>query len=206
MLRNQKVETQFTPERSHVGFLPSPGLGHVTPLFELAKILVTNHGFHATFFNITTEASSVQNSLLHSSNLPPHFDIVDLPTIDISNLINSETPGVTHLCINTNESLKCLNKVLNQLPNKPQALIMDIFCTQTFEACKDVVPNISVFTFFTVSARLFALSLFLPQLERDMEGEFVDHSHLVQVLGCELVEIKDLLDQIKNRDVSLRRR
>ncbi|QHN88338.1 hypothetical protein HN873_057694 [Arachis hypogaea] len=136
-----KVEAQFTSKRSHVGFLLSLGLGHVTPFFELAKILVTNHGFHVTFFNITTEVSSAQNNLLHSPNFPLHFDIVNLPTIDISNLVNSETPGIIHLCINTNKSLKCLNKVLNQLPNKPQTLIIDIFCMQAFEACKDVVPN-----------------------------------------------------------------
>ncbi|MED6172235.1 hypothetical protein PIB30_048154 [Stylosanthes scabra] len=194
-----KVEAQFSPKKPHVAFLPSPGLGHVTPLFELAKILVTNHGFHATFLNITTEASSAQNNLLHSPNLPHHLHIVDLPPIDISNLINSQTPGITHLCINTNESLKCLNKVLNQLPNKPQALVIDIFCTQAFDACKDAVPNIPVFTFFTASARPLALSLFLPQLDRDVEGEFVDLPHPVQVPGCEPVQIKGMLDQIMNR-------
>ncbi|XLU60874.1 hypothetical protein S245_020083 [Arachis hypogaea] len=144
-----------------------------------------------------------QNSFLRSPNLPPHFDIVDLLTIDISNLVNSKISSVTHLYINTNESLKYLNKVLNQLPNKPQVLIIDIFCTQVFEACKDVILNIPV---FTASTRLLALSLFLPQLERDVEGEFVDLPHLVQVPDCEPIEIKDLLDQIKNRDVSFRRR
>ncbi|MED6119074.1 hypothetical protein PIB30_008587 [Stylosanthes scabra] len=195
-----KVEAEFSPKKPHVAFLPSPGLSHVTPLFELAKILVTNHGFHATFLNITTEASSAQNNLLHSPNLPPHLHIADLPPIDISNLVNSQTPGITHLCINTNESLKCLNKVLSQLqPNKPQALVIDIFCTQAFDACKDVVPNIPVFTFFTASARLLALSLFLPQLDRDVEGEFVDLPHPVQVPGCEPVQIKGMLDQIMNR-------
>ncbi|KAL1353739.1 hypothetical protein AAHE18_06G260900 [Arachis hypogaea] len=145
-----KVEAQFTSKRSHVGFLLSLGLGHVTPFFELAKILVTNHGFHVTFFNITTEVSSAQNNLLHSPNFPLHFDIVNLPTIDISNLVNSETPGIIHLCINTNK--RC--------------------CSQC---------NILVFTFFTASARLLALSLFLPQLDRDVEGEFVDLLHSVQV-------------------------
>ena len=94
------VAAESQPTKPHVAILSSPGMGHVTPLFELAKLLVTHHGFHITFLNITTEASSAQNQLLHSPNLPPHFQVIDLPRVDISNLVNDQTPVVTHLCIN----------------------------------------------------------------------------------------------------------
>ncbi|KAL4371150.1 hypothetical protein AHAS_Ahas06G0137000 [Arachis hypogaea] len=95
-----------------------------------------------------------QNSFLRSPNLPPHFDIVDLLTIDISNLVNSKISSVTHLYINTNESLKYLNKVLNQLPNKPQVLIIDIFCTQVFEACKDSLWTFHIWFRYRIASRL----------------------------------------------------
>ncbi|XP_027368174.1 anthocyanidin 3-O-glucosyltransferase 5-like [Abrus precatorius] len=175
--------------------LPSPGIGHVTPLLELSKLLVTHHNFHVTFLNITTEASTVQNRILHSPDLPPNIHVIDLPPVDLSLVVNDQTPVLTRVCLNLQENIRNINALLKQLPNTPQALIIDLFGTQAL----DQIPNIPIFTFFTPSAHLLALSLFLPQLDRDVEGEFVDLPEPVQVPGCKPIRTEDLLDQITSR-------
>ncbi|KAI4297204.1 hypothetical protein L6164_037099 [Bauhinia variegata] len=182
---------------SHIAILSSPGMGHVIPLFVLAKRLATQHGFHVSFLNITTEASAAQNHLLHSPNLPSGLQIVDLPVVDLSNLVDVNTPVVTRISLNVQESLRCLKTLLANL--NPNLLIIDLFCTQAFDVCNEL--SIPVYTFFTPSTRLLAFSLFLPKLDRDVEGEFVDLPEPVQVPGCSPIRTEDLLDQVRNRKI-----
>uniref|UniRef100_A0A2N9HKG7 Glycosyltransferase n=1 Tax=Fagus sylvatica TaxID=28930 RepID=A0A2N9HKG7_FAGSY len=182
--------------KPHVAVLPSPGMGHIIPLLELAKRLVVHHGIHVSFLNITTEASSAQNKLLHSHPLPPNLHVIDLPHADLSALVSEETRVVTRLCINVQESLKPLKWILIELGN-PQALIIDLFCTQAFEICNEL--SIPIYTFFTASTAFLALSLYFPTLDREVECEFVDLPGPVQVPGCTPVRTKDLMDDAMNR-------
>ncbi|KAE8100547.1 hypothetical protein FH972_018435 [Carpinus fangiana] len=184
--------------KPHVAVLPSPGLGHVIPLLELAKVLVVHHGVQVSFLNITTEASVAQNQLLHPHTLPPGLRVIDLPPADISTLVSEETLVLTRLCINVEESLKPLKSVLMEL-GKLQALVIDLFCTQAFEICNEL--SIPTYTFFTPSTSFLAFSLYLPTLDRDVDCEFIDLPAPVQVPGCTPVRIDDLLDQVRNRKI-----
>ncbi|KAG5029652.1 Anthocyanidin 3-O-glucosyltransferase 5 [Glycine soja] len=189
---------QQLPMKSHIAVLPSPGIGHVTPLLELSKLLVTHHQCHVTFLNVTTESSAAQNNLLHSPTLPPNLHVVDLPPVDLSTMVNDQTTIVARLSVNLRETLRPLNTILSQLPDKPQALIIDMFGTHVFDT---ILENIPIFTFFTASAHLLAFSLFLPQLDRDVAGEFVDLPNPVQVPGCKPIRTEDLMDQVRNRKI-----
>ena len=101
--------------KAHVAVLPSPGMGPIIPLLELAKQLVVCHGIHVSLLNITTEASAAQNQLLHSLTLPPNLKVINLPPVDISALVTKDAGIVTRLCINVQESLKPLKSVLIEL-------------------------------------------------------------------------------------------
>ena len=109
------AESETMKSQSHVAVLASPGMGHIIPLFELAKRLVVHHGIHVSFLNITTEASAAQNQLLHSPTLPPNLKVINLPPVDISALVTKDAGIVTRLCINVQESLKPLKSVLIEL-------------------------------------------------------------------------------------------
>ncbi|XP_054797888.1 anthocyanidin 3-O-glucosyltransferase 5-like [Prosopis cineraria] len=185
--------------KPHVVVLPSPGLGHVTPLLELALRLVTHHGFRVSFLNITTEASAAQNQLLRSPRIPPDLHVVDLPLADVSTLLSSETTVVVRLSLIVQQSLLCLDTLLTEFTPKPRALIIDLFCTQAFDVCEQL--SIPTFTFFTASSHLLAFSLFLPRLDREAEGEFVDLPRPVEVPGCAPIRTGDLLDQVRNRKI-----
>ncbi|KAI9085475.1 hypothetical protein K1719_032542 [Acacia pycnantha] len=186
----------FQSQKPHIVVLASPGLGHVTPLFEFSKRLVLLHGCHVTFLNITTEASAAQTQLLHSPNLPLGLSVVDFLPVDLSGMVNDDTSALTRLSVNVQQTLLSLKSILLQ-PHKPQALVIDLFCTQAFDICNDL--SIPTFMFFTASAHLLAFSLLLPQLDRDIAGEFVDLPSPIQVPGCSPVRTHDLLDQVRNR-------
>lgn len=95
----------------------------------------------------------------------------------------------------TEESLKPLKSILVEL--NPKALIIDIFTTQAIDVCEEL--SIPVYSFFTASTILLAFSLYLPTLDSQVEGEFVDLPGPVEVPGCPPIRTNDLLDQVKNR-------
>ncbi|XP_061362026.1 anthocyanidin 3-O-glucosyltransferase 5-like [Gastrolobium bilobum] len=170
--------------KPHVVVLPSPGMGHVIPMLELAKRLVLHHACHVTFIHITTEASATETHLLHSSkHLPLGLNVIDLPTADISAVISDDTPTFSRLCINIRENLSFLKSTLTKLQN-PQSLITDMFCTQAFDICREL--SIPAYILCTTSAVFLAASLFCLEIDCDVSSEFL---HLP---GCAPLRTEDL--------------
>ncbi|KAL8026731.1 hypothetical protein ABFX02_14G048200 [Erythranthe guttata] len=182
--------------KSHVAFLPSPGMGHMIPLFQLAKKLTLQHGFRVSFIVITTGASAAQNQFFHSAAaISPHLSIINLPAADVSGVISEEMRVVTQIAVIARESLKPLKPILAEL--KPSSLVVDIFTTDAIDTCTDL--RIPVYSFFTASTALLTLSLYLPTLDREVEGEYVDLPAPVEIPGCRNMPTADLLDQVKDR-------
>ncbi|KAA8537664.1 hypothetical protein F0562_027346 [Nyssa sinensis] len=185
--------------KPHVALLPSPGMGHIIPLFELAKRLVIHHGFRVSFFVIVTEPSTAQNQFLRSPSLPPDLNVIYLPQADMSSIVTDETPVFDRLCLTVRETLRSFRSVLVEL-NRPSALIIDIFCTDAIDICNEL--SIPTYSFFTASTALLAFSLYLPKLDREVQGEYVDLPEPVQAPGCKPIRTEDLLDQVRNRKTS----
>ncbi|KAF3634797.1 putative carboxylesterase 15-like [Capsicum annuum] len=186
-------------QKPNIAFLPSPGMGHITPLFEFAKLLVTDHhNLHITFFVITTGASAAQNQLLQQKDLPVNFTVVEIPPAEnISEYMMSDgnIRPVTQLSIMVRESLRHLPSLLMEI--RPSALVIDLFCTDAFEICEKL--SMPVYSFFTASTILMAFSLYLPKLDTEVDGEFVDLPHPIQTPGCNAICPHDILDQVKDR-------
>ncbi|KAK1389363.1 Glucosyltransferase [Heracleum sosnowskyi] len=171
--------------KPHIAFLPSPGIGHLVPLLEFAKHLVIHHNVHVSFLVMNTqkEAPVVQQQLLHPSTLPADLHVIDLPPVNISSCVDSETSVVTQLMYICQESIKHLGATLTEL-NLPKALIIDIFTTDAFFVCKEL--GIPVYSFFTSTTELLALSFYLPKLDK----ECVELPEL-QVPGCKSIDRDD---------------
>ncbi|KAJ9567170.1 hypothetical protein OSB04_003136 [Centaurea solstitialis] len=191
--------TADTLSKPHVAFLPSPRNGHITPLFELARRLVTQHNIEVTFFVITTGATGAQNSYFNAFKPHPNLHLHHLPPADMSPfpLLAGMTP-LARLSTVVRKSIRPLRSILPAMKNL-KAFIVDIFCTDAFDPCKELF--IPVYSFFTGPAALMALSLYLPTMDREVEGEFVDLLEPVKVPGCHPIRTKDLLDQIRDRKV-----
>lgn len=185
-------------DKPHIAMLPSPGMGHITPLFELAKRLVTHHGLCVSFLVVPSQSSTAQNDLLRSTSVPSDLHVIDLQAIDIRHLITDDMPALTRICVMLQGHFSQLKSVLMGL-NQPKALIVDLFTTDAIEVCEEL--SIPVYSFYTASAGLLAFSLYLPVLDREVEGEFIDLPGPVQVPGCRAERTEDLLDQVRNRKI-----
>ncbi|GJY44160.1 anthocyanidin 3-O-glucosyltransferase 5-like protein [Tanacetum coccineum] len=70
-----------------------------------------------------------------------------------------------------------------------------IFYLKGHEGVMNEVPNgAAIF-----ASTFLAFSLYLPTLDGEVEGEFVDLLEPVKVPGCNLIKIQDLLNEVQNR-------
>ncbi|PIN12466.1 UDP-glucuronosyl and UDP-glucosyl transferase [Handroanthus impetiginosus] len=167
------------------------GSGFRTILAE--KLL--HHGFRVSFLLITTQATAAQTQFFQSpAAVLPDLTIINLPPADVSNILTDEMRILTQLSIITRESLKPLKSILVAL--NPEAIIIDIFTSDAIEVCREI--SIPVYSFFTASTVLLTFSLYLPTLDREVDGEFVELPAPIEIPGCRAMRTEDILDQIVN--------
>ncbi|XP_074357800.1 UDP-glycosyltransferase 72B1-like [Apium graveolens] len=185
--------------KPHVAALASPGMGHLIPLLEFAKHLVTNHGVHVSFLVVTTQSSAAQRRHLDSTALPNDLHVVNLPQADVSSVITPDMPLLTRLSLLCRESVKPLGSIFEQI-SFPRALIIDNFMSDALDICEEL--KVPVYTFYTSPPKVLALGLYLPKLDKEVECEFVDLPNgSIQVPGCRPLCVDDLQDSLRNRKV-----
>ncbi|KAL0547771.1 hypothetical protein IC582_012196 [Cucumis melo] len=185
------------PPIPHLAILPSPGMGHLIPLIEFAKRLLSHHRLTFTFI-IASDGppSQPQQSLLNS--LPSGIDHLFLPPLSFDDL-PPDSKIETIITLTISRSLPSLRNVLKSMV--PQSnlvgLVVDLFGTDAFDVAREF--NISSYIFFPSTAMLLSFALFLPKLDESVVGEFRDHPEPIKIPGCIAIEGKDLLDPVQDR-------
>ncbi|KAA0048907.1 hydroquinone glucosyltransferase-like [Cucumis melo var. makuwa] len=185
------------PPIPHLAILPSPGMGHLIPLIEFAKRLLSHHRLTFTFI-IASDGppSQPQQALLNS--LPSGIDHLFLPPLSFDDL-PPDSKIETIITLTISRSLPSLRNVLKSMV--PQSnlvgLVVDLFGTDAFDVAREF--NISSYIFFPSTAMLLSFALFLPKLDESVVGEFRDHPEPIKIPGCIAIEGKDLLDPVQDR-------
>lgn len=181
-------------QKPHVALLSSPGIGHVTPILELAKRLVVDHGFQVSFLAITTDAPPAQLQLLNNNpTLPSDLHVIHLPHVDVA-CGDHVSIRLVHI---VRESLRSLPSVLTSLQSlKPplKALIVDPFCMEALEIAAD--HSVPTYLFLTASASFLALAIYFPMLHAEVEGDYGKIGERVFVPGCKPLWVDDLLPDV----------
>ncbi|KAF2295087.1 hypothetical protein GH714_031433 [Hevea brasiliensis] len=186
--------------KPHAALLASPGMGHFIPVLELGKRLVSEHGFNATVFVVTTDTSLSQSQLLKKSHpIPKLLDIVLLPLVDISTLINPTTGILAQLAIAMRQALPSLRQAISAMKFCPTALIVDIFGTEAFAIAEEL--NMLKYVFITSTAWFLALTIHLPTLDaKVVEEEHVRNHEALMIPGCSPVRFEDTFEPVLDRN------
>ncbi|XP_025015672.2 hydroquinone glucosyltransferase [Ricinus communis] len=188
------TQTQST---THVAILPSPGMGHLIPLVELAKRLVHQHNLSITFI-VPTDGppSKAQKSVLGS--LPSTITSAFLPPVDLSDT-PSDAKIETIISLTVARSLPSLRDVLKSLVSKTRlvALVADLFGTDAFDVAREF--NISPYIFFPSTAMTLSLIFYLPKLDEKVSCEYRELQEPVKIPGCVPIHGNKLLDPVQDR-------
>ncbi|KMZ60217.1 Flavonoid glucosyltransferase, family GT1 [Zostera marina] len=167
----------------HVVILPSPGMGHLIPLAEFAKLLTTNYGVNVTFLTLddSPQIKSFINALPDTITYIP-LPIPDLPPTEIA---------VKRMILIVAHCLPFLREVMAKLKASTNlvAFVVDLMGTKTFEVAKEL--GVSPYIMFPSTATFLNLIFHLPELDRTIQGEYKDHPHLIQIPGSAPIHGKD---------------
>ncbi|KAG6529023.1 hydroquinone glucosyltransferase-like [Zingiber officinale] len=180
--------------RPRVAVCMTPGIGHLIPIMELAKVLIDRHGFSVTIITLAFSASATQSSIL--SSLPSdHFSHISLPPVPLDDLPDDVRIETT-MSEATVRSLPALRHALSALPDVV-VFISDLFSTDTFSVASQLgLPH---YLFFPTNLLALSLILHLPAIE----AAATDHDHHLpdplRLPGCFPIPRPDILHPIQDR-------
>ncbi|XVE87264.1 hypothetical protein DITRI_Ditri18aG0102800 [Diplodiscus trichospermus] len=180
--------------KPHLALLASPGMGHLIPVLELAKRLVSHQRFKVTVFVVAVDHASLSNSKLLQlpAGLDDLLDIVLLPFIDLSNKVEPDESFITKIVITMLESVPFLRSEISKMEFRPSALVVDLFGADALEIADEF--NMLKYVFIASNAWFFAVMLLSTEIDRKEVDEHVKNQKPLNVPGCKPVKLEDTLD------------
>nr|XP_009758472.1 PREDICTED: anthocyanidin 3-O-glucosyltransferase 5-like [Nicotiana sylvestris] len=183
----------------HVGIVASPGKGHLIPVLVLGNRLAVFHNIKATIIIITSKNSPPDTQLLKTFNVPRKLiDVVQIPPVDISNLIDTDAKVVTQICVMVRQALPEIRIAISTI--KPDALIVDLLSTEVMTLVSREF-NMPKYVFVPTNAWFTALAIYSAKvLDKEIEGQYVDHGNILMIPGCKPVRPDDVVDAMLDRN------
>nr|POF19571.1 hydroquinone glucosyltransferase [Quercus suber] len=185
-------------QKPHIALLPSPGMGHLVPLVELAKLLLLHHDFHITcIIPVLGSPSKAMKAVLQA--LPTSIDHVFLPPVILE---EEEIKGLkleVQAMLTLTRSLPPLRDVLKS--TRFSAFVVDPFGIDALDIAKEL--NISPYIFFPSNAFALSLVLHLPKLDETVSCEYRDLPEPIKLPGCITIHGRDLLEPVQDRTSEL---
>lgn len=187
-------------QRPHVAFFPWHGMGHLIPLVEFAKRLTLNYGFSVTFIipKWMTGVSHSQIAYMQglASSAEGMIQFLELPGAEIEGgHPNMDTRS--HLSLLMEKTKIFLEAALRTFPFPLCAFITDIFSTAMFDVTAKL--DIPSYIFFTSSASLLCIMLYLPTLLQEIEISFKDVDFPIKVPGLPPIPGRCLPSHLQDR-------
>ena len=197
------AQTSMESHGSHVAVFPSPGMGHLIPLVEFAKRLTLYHGFSVTFIipkwmTVSHRQNAYVQRVVSSAVCKIHF--IELPHVEIEG-DDAEMNGQTRQTLLKEKTKPFLEDALRSSSFHFCAFITDLFCTTMFDVTSKL--EIPSYIFFTSSASLLCLMLYLPTLVQNIEISFKDVDFEIEVPGLKPILGRDLPTPIQDRSNSI---
>lgn len=180
--------------------VPCPGISHLIPFVEFAKLLVLHHkNFHITFL-IPTLGSPTPTTKAILNSLPQNtIDFKFLPQINIEDLPpNLHIAGqmkvvVKHSLPSLYQEVNTLITSLQSKNNNLVALVFDFFSSDVIDIAKKF--NLMSYVFGTSSAVAFQFCLNLPKLDESLSSEFMDKTKTFDIPNSNVsFKVKDFPD------------
>jgi hydroquinone glucosyltransferase len=184
-------------EIPHVAILPTPGMGHLIPIVELAKRLASHHNFLVTLL-IPTDGSPIKPQKAVLEALPNSISSIFLPPVSLDDL-PVDVAIETRISLTLTRSLPALRDSLKVLTESTRlvVLVVDLFGTDAFDVAKEFgVPS---YLFYSTTAMDLSLVFYLPELDETYSCEYRDLPELVKLPGCVPIHGTDLEDPIQDR-------
>ena len=185
-------------QKPHIALLPSPGMGHLIPLVELAKLLLLHHDFHITcIIPVLGSPSKAMKTVLQA--LPTSIDNVFLPPVILEEEKIKGLKLEVQAMLTLTSSLPPLRDVLKS--TRFSAFVVDHFGIDALDIAREL--NISPYIFFSSNAFALSLAFHLPKLDETVPCEYRDLPEPLKLPGCIPIHGRDLIEPVQDRTSEL---
>jgi hypothetical protein len=162
-------------ETTTIVMYPSPGIGHIISVVELAKLLISRH--QEQHFSITIllttgllDHPSIDSYINRVSSSHPSITFHRFPSITVT-FSNTQSLAATGFQFIKRNVVNVESK-LRQITQTSviKVFIIDMFCTSAMEIATTM--GIPVYYFFTCGAAALALYSYLPKIHSEMTQSF----------------------------------
>ncbi|KAA8531816.1 hypothetical protein F0562_006467 [Nyssa sinensis] len=168
-------------------------MGHLIPVLELGNRLAIHHGFDVTVFAVATDAPPTKSQLHTTPNL---FNIIVLPPVDISGLVNAGATIFTQIIAMMRQSISNLRSAITAMKSRPTVLIVDLFGTESLVIADEF--EMLKYVYVPSNAWFVAMTLYVPALDKEVaEGEYVCQKKPLRIPGCKPPRFEDLPDALQ---------
>ncbi|KAJ6378732.1 hypothetical protein OIU78_028873 [Salix suchowensis] len=186
-----------TGSKPHVVLLASIGMGHLIPILELGKRLSTHHNLDVTIFVVASQSSAAESQTLQSAMTEKLCEIVELPPVNISGLVSHDAAIFTQICAIMRAIKPALRSAISGLSFRPAALIVDLFGSEAMMVADEFeTPK---YVYIPSNAWLLALTIYIPTLDKVVQGEYVDQKEPLKIPGCKAIRPEDVVDPMVDR-------
>ncbi|GMI67848.1 UDP-glucosyl transferase 72E1 [Hibiscus trionum] len=182
--------------KPHIALLASPGIGHLIPMLELAKRLVSNQTFKVTVFVVSTDHASIANTQLLQSPAAAAgsgddglLDVVLVPFVDVPDIVGPGDAMVEKLVATVLRSLPFIRTEISKMEIPPAALVVDLFGTEALGIADEF--NMLKLVLIASNAWFIAVMLCSPDIDRKEIEEHVKNRTPLNIPGCKPLKFED---------------
>ncbi|XP_044506899.1 UDP-glycosyltransferase 72E1-like [Mangifera indica] len=180
--------------KPHVVILASPGLGLLIPILELGRRLAQLN-LQVTVFAAATDSSDRISQQIDSQDTDL-VEVVVLPPVEISGLVPPNAILPAKILAIMHESLPLLRSAFSAMTTCPKALIVDVFGIDALAIANEF--EMLKYVFVASNARLFSISVYAAEVDREVLEEHVNQQQPLKIPGCSPLRFEDTLEPLKD--------
>ncbi|KAK9011777.1 hypothetical protein V6N11_039859 [Hibiscus sabdariffa] len=179
--------------KPHIALLASPGMGHLIPVLELAKRLVSHQSFKVTVFVVAIDHASITNTQLLQSPAGSDDDgLLDIVLVPFLDIVGSDITIVEKIVATMRRSLSFLRTEISKMEILPIALVVDLFGTGALVVADEF--NMLKFVLIASNAWFIAVMLWTSDINRKVIDEHVKNQTPLNIPGCRPLKFEDTFE------------
>ncbi|VVA99507.1 unnamed protein product [Arabis nemorensis] len=186
-------------DKPHALLVASPGLGHLIPVLELGNRLSSVLNIHVTILAVSSSSSSpTETEAIRAAAARGTCVITELPSVDVDNLVEPDATVVTKIVVTMRAMKPAVREAVKSMNRKPTVMIVDFFGTGLMSVADDVGMT-GKYVYIPSHAWFLAVMVYLPMLDKLVEGEYVEIKEPMKIPGCKPIGPKELMETMLDR-------
>ncbi|KAF8100168.1 hypothetical protein N665_0230s0052 [Sinapis alba] len=185
-------------EQPHALLVASPGLGHLIPILELGNRLSSLLNIRVTVLAVTSGSSSLsETEAIRAVVARGTCEVTELPSVDIDHFVEPDATVFTKIVEKMRATKPVVQDAIKLMKQKPTVMIVDFLGTDMMSIADDV--GMGKYVYVASHAWFLAVMVYLPVLDKVVEGEYIDIKEPMKIPGCRPIGVDDLLETMLDR-------